>query len=100
MTALWIMWKTHPPPLWINGCLIGYFVESVEKLSTGFVDNCALSLVYVESVEKLSTAIVHNSTKYSHLYLEPISAVILSAAKNLRPGLFLCHHVDSSLRSE
>jgi len=27
-------------------------------------------------------------------------AVILSAAKNLLPHLFLCLHVDSSLRSE
>ena len=37
--VLWTMWKTYPPLLWTNRHSDGCFVDSVENLSTDFVDN-------------------------------------------------------------
>ena len=58
------MWKNRPQPLWKSDCLADSSVDSVENLSTDFVEKSAVRRVYVDDVEKLSTGIVDNSLMF------------------------------------
>ena len=54
------LWKTPPQKLWKSDCLEDRYVNSVENLSTGIVENSPVSHSYVHDVENLSTATVEN----------------------------------------
>ena len=56
--TLWIMWKSYPPPLWINSCLDDCSVDNVENSSTAFVDKWESYPPRVHDVENSSTGFV------------------------------------------